>query len=266
MSDKKRYDPPQWVAILCAIAPSIIGAVTVIAVCTDWFQRFSQWFADVQWGNAVVLFGQAILILLGLLLSGVILALVVDFLFNAWLGMSKAFGILRCWRLTFWETVRTALFAGIGFIVNTLLLCWSFALAVYNQMNNGDVLLGVIAISLGIGLSVYALHSVFIAREVSPDDYNDYAAKKILFPAHMKTYAALCEAASECCHGRELAPLPFGCDGYGLYGFQLPADSDIVDSWIQDNLTELKEYAAYHPDFEKALDERLEKINKETAR
>lgn len=265
MSDKKRYDPPQWVSILCAVAPPIIGAVTVIAVYTDWFQRIFQWFASGQWENAVVLFGLAILILLGLLLVGAIFMTIAYFMTCAWAGMPKVFGVLRCWRLTFWETVRTALFAGIGFIVNMLLSVWLFALAVYDQMNNGSVFWGVILFSMGIGLSVYALYSVFIARQASLDDYNDWAVR-ILFPAHMETYAALCEAASECCHGKELAPLPFGCDGYGLYGFQLPADSAIVDSWIQDNLTELKEYAAYHPDFEKALNERLEKINKETAK
>lgn len=219
-----RHDPPQTVAIILTLLPLAIIAIAYICIATP----FPHWLASLPWRTVIQtlpwFFAISACAPLGYLAA-------------------YAYRALAHWRLTVGETLR----AGIAAMVGTT-HCVLTAVAFLNSNCAGR--------PLPARLTVVAAFITAMLIVVCMLAYDEYWPWRLLFPKHERLSERLAQYTdTEVSVGYYWSYRDFG-------GLSLPIPLDVLPEWFDFHLSDLEEYAAYHPQLRGALEDAKKRIEK----
>ena len=225
MSNDGRRTPPQWVAIVLMFLPMMVCLCVGVAVFTDWFQQ--------AWHGLVWLASQwRVILLMALMLLTAAFGLAGGF----WMARTCiiVYHALHDCRLTTEETRRCVVAGGFAMLFIPLVFCLTAWFIQTGLPGDDDSFTTLIYATV---LPCFAVLGMLLDVDETNDMWESRLTQKLL-PRRYELLQRLCQSAPPRVYNQ-------------LFGAVKPCDPD--DKWVQAHLADLREYAAYHPEFAELL-------------
>ena len=221
-----RHDPPQTIAIILTLLP--LATITITYVWTT--TPFPHWLASLPWWTII----QTLPWFFAILACAPLGYLAV-----------YAYRALAHWRLTVGEMLRAGVAATVGTTLCVLTLTAFFGCSNWLDRPLPARLTVAVAFVIVMLIVLYLLANA------------EYWPWRLLFPEHerLREQLAQSHADMEASVGDFWSYRDFG-------GLMLPIPLDVFPKWFASHLSDLEEYAAYHPQLLEELEKSKKRIEK----